>query len=74
MHKLAYLVLKSISKTKFVKFFCPCMIEHMIYIKMVTNVTQTLHQNVTNITKQNIASKVIPNDKISYDEQTKYMK
>ena len=32
----------------------------MIYIKNVTNVTQTLHQNVTNVTKQNIASKEIP--------------
>ena len=31
----------------------------MIYIKNVTNVTQTLHQNVTNMTKQNKASKEI---------------
>ena len=46
-------------QTKIVKLFCPCMIEHMIYINHETNVTQTLHQNVTNETKQNIASKEI---------------
>ena len=56
-HKFVTWYLRSISKTKIVKLFCPCMSEHMIYIKNVTNVTQTLHQNVTNVTKQNIASK-----------------
>ena len=48
----------------------PCMSEHMIYIKNVTNVTQTLHQNVTNVTKQNIASKEI----LTIEFHTKYMK
>ena len=52
------------------KFFCLCMSEHMIYIKNVTNVTKTLHQNVTNVTKQNIASKEIP----TIEFHTKYMK
>ena len=42
----------------------------MIYIKNVTNVTQTLHQNVTNVTKQNIASKKI----LTIEFHTKYMK
>ena len=42
----------------------------MIYIKNVTNVTQTLHQNVTNVTKQNIASKEI----LTIEFHTKYMK
>ena len=46
------------------------MSEHMIYIKNVTNVTQTLHQNVTNVTKQNIASKEI----LTIEFHTKYMK
>ena len=46
------------------------MSKHMIYIKNVTNVTQTLHQNVTNVTKQNIASKKNPDDRI----HTKYTK
>ena len=46
------------------------MSEHMIYIKHVTNVTQTLHQNVTNVTKQNIASKEI----LTIEFHTKYMK
>ena len=36
------------------------MSEHMIHTKNVTNVTQSLHQNITNVTKQNIASKEIP--------------
>ena len=52
------------------KLFCPCMSDHMIYIKNVTNVTQTLHQNVTNVTKQNIASKEI----LTIKFHTKYMK
>ena len=69
-HQFVTWYLRSISKTKIVKFFCPCMSEHMIYIKNVTNVTQTLHQNVTNVTKQNIASKEIP----TIDFHTKYMK
>ena len=43
----------------------------MIYIKNVTNVAQTLHQNVTNyVTKQNIASKEI----LTIEFHTKYMK
>ena len=46
------------------------MSEHMIYVKNVTNVTQTLHQNVTNVTKQNIASKEI----LTIEFHTKYMK
>ena len=47
------------------------MSEHVIYnIKNVTNVTQTLHQNVTNVTKQNIASKEI----LTIEFHTKYMK
>ena len=62
--------LRSISKTKTVKFFCPCMSEHMIYIKNVTNVTKTLHQNVTNVSKQNIAFKEIP----TIEFHTKYRK
>ena len=44
------------------------MSEHMIYIKNVTNVTQTLHQHVTNVTKQNIASKEI----LTIEFHTKY--
>ena len=44
-HQFVTWYLRSISKTKIVKLFCPCMSEHMIYIKNVTNVTQTLHQN-----------------------------
>ena len=58
-HQFVTWYVRSISKTKIVKLFCPCMNEHMIYIKNVTNVTQTLQQNVTNVTKQNIASKEI---------------
>ena len=71
-HKLVFVTwyLRSISKTKIVKFFCPCMSEHVIYIKNVTNVTQTLHQNVTNVTKQNIASREI----LMIEFHTKYMK
>ena len=42
----------------------------MIYIKNVTKVTKTLHQNVTNVTKQNTASKEIP----TIEFHTKYMK
>ena len=68
-HQFVTWYLICISKTKIVKFFCPCMSEHMIYIKNVTNVTQTLHQNVTNVTKQNIASKEIP----MREFHTKYM-
>ena len=45
-HQFVTWYLRSTSKTKLVKLFCPCMSEHMIYIKNVTNVTQTLHQNV----------------------------
>ena len=66
-HQFVTWYLRSISKTKIVKLFCPCMSEHMIYIKNVTNVTQTLHQNVTNVTKQNIASKEILTNRISYE-------
>ena len=69
-HQFVTWYLRSISKTKIVKLFCPCMSEHMIYIKNVTNVTQTLHQNVTNVTKQNIASKEI----LTIEFHTKYMK
>ena len=69
-HQFVTWYLRSISETKIVKFFCPCMSEHMIYIKNVTNVTQTLHQNVTNVTKQNIASKEI----LTIEFHTKYMK
>ena len=61
-HQFVTWYLRSISKTKIAKLFCPCMSEHMIFIKNVTNVTQAvpwLHQNVTNVTKQNIASKEI---------------
>ena len=68
-HQFLTWYLRSISKTKIVKLFCPCMSEHMIYIKNVTNVTQTLHQNVTNMTKQNIASKEI----LTIEFHTKYM-
>ena len=69
-HQFFTWYLRSISKTKIVKLFCPCMSEHMIYIKNVTNVTQTLHQNVANVTKQNIASKEI----LTIEFHTKYMK
>ena len=69
-HQFVTWYLRSISKTKIVKPFCPCMSEHMIYIKNVTNVTQTLHQNVTNVTKQNIASKEI----LTIEFHMKYMK
>ena len=69
-HQFVTWYLRSISKTKIVKLFCPCMSEHMIYIKNVTNVTQTLHQNVTNVTKQNIAYKEI----LTIEFHTKYMK
>ena len=69
-HQFVTWYLRSISKTKIVKFFCPCMSEHMIYIKNVTNVTKMLHQNVTNVTRQNIASKEIP----TIEFHTKYMK
>ena len=68
-HQFVTWYLRSISKTKIVKLFCPCMSEHMIYIKNVTNVTHTLHQNVTNVTKQNIASKEI----LTIEFHTKYM-
>ena len=43
------------------------MSEHMLYIKNATNVTETLHQNVRNMNKQNIASKRNPDDKLSYE-------
>ena len=69
-HQFVTWYLRSISKTKIVKLFCPCMSEHMIYFKNVTNVTQTLHQNVTNETKQNIASKEI----LTIEFPTRYMK
>ena len=69
-HQFVTWYLRSISKTKIVKLFCPCMSEHMIYIKNVTNVTQTLQQNVANVTKQNIASKEI----LTIEFHTKYMK
>ena len=69
-HQFVTWYLRSISKTKIVKLFCPCISEHMIYIKNVTNVTQTLHENVTNVTKQNIASKEI----LTIEFHTKYMK
>ena len=66
-HQFVTWYLRSISKTS---FFCPCMSEHMIYNKNVTNVTQTLHQNVTNVTKQNIASKEI----LTIEFHTKHIK
>ena len=69
-HQFVTWYLRSISKTNIVKLFYPCMSEHMIYIKNVTNVTQRLHQNVTNVTKQNIASKEI----LTIEFYTKYMK
>ena len=69
-HQFVTWYLRSISKTKIVKFFYPCMSEHVIYLKNVTNVTQTLHQNVTNVNKQNIASKEI----LMIEFHTKYMK
>ena len=69
-HQFVTWYLRSISKTKIVKLFNPCMSEHMTYIKNVTNVTQMLHQNVTNVTKQNIASKEI----LTIEFHTKYMK
>ena len=50
-------------------FFCPCMSEHMIYSTNVTNVTKTLHQNVTYVTKQNIA----PKEFLMREFHTKYM-
>ena len=43
---------------------------HNFYIKNVTKVTQTLQQNVTNMTKQNIKSKEIP----TIEFHRKYMK
>ena len=58
-HQFVTWYLRSISKTKIVKLFCPCMSEHMIYIK-----------NVTNMTKQNTASKEI----LTIEFHTKYMK
>ena len=67
---VCYLVLEKYFQNKIVKLFCPCMSEHMIYIKNVTNVTQTLHQNVANVTKQNIASKEI----LTIEFHTRYMK
>ena len=69
-HQFVTWYLRSISKTKIVKFFCPCTSGHMIYIKNVTNVTKTLHQNVANVTKQNIASKEI----LTIEFHTKYTK
>ena len=69
-HQFVTYYLRSISKTKIVKLFCPCMSEHMIFIKNVTNVTQALHQNVTNVTKQNIASTEI----LTIEFHSKYMK
>ena len=69
-HQFVTWYLRSISKTQIVRLFCPCMSEHMIFIKNVTNVTQALHQNVTNVTKQNIASKEI----LTIEFHTKYMK
>ena len=69
-HQFVTWYLRSISKTKIVKLFCPCMSEYMIYIKNVKNVAQMLHQNVTNVTKQNIASKEI----LMIEFHTKYIK
>ena len=46
------------------------MSEHMLYIKNVAIVAQTPHQNITNVTKQNIASKEIP----MMEFHTKYVK
>ena len=69
-HQFVTWYLRSISKTKIVELFCPCMSQHIIYIKNVTNVTQTLHQNVTNVTQQNTASKEI----LTIEFHTKYMK
>ena len=43
------------------------MSEHMIYIKNVTNVTQTLHQNVTDVTQTKYCIKRNPDDRISYE-------
>ena len=59
-HQFVTWNLRSIFQTKIVKFCCPCISEHMIYIQNVPNVTETLHQNVTNVTKQNFASYEIP--------------
>ena len=69
-HPFVTWFLRSISSTKIVKFFCPCMSEHVICIKNVTNVTKTLHQNVTNVTKHNKASTEIP----TIEFHKKYMK
>ena len=66
-HQFVTWYLRSISKTKIVKLFCPCMSEHMIYIKNVTNVTQTLHQNVTNGDQTKYCIKRNPDDRISYE-------
>ena len=68
-HQIVTWYLRSIYETKIVKFFCSCMSEHLIYVTNVTNVTRTLHQNVTNMTEQNIASKEIP----MREFHTKYM-
>ena len=39
-HKFVTWHLRNISRTKIVKFFWPCMSEHMIYIRNLTNVTE----------------------------------
>ena len=67
---ICLLVLEKYFQNKNCEVFLSCMSEHMIYIKNVTNMTKTLHQNVTNVTKQNIASKEIP----TIEFQTKCVK
>ena len=62
-HQFVTWYLRSISKTKIVKLFCPCMSEHMIYIKNVTNVTPKCHKR--DQTKYCI--KRNPDDRISYE-------
>ena len=62
-HQFVTWYLRSISKTKIVKLFCPCMSEHMIYIKNVPNVTPKCHKR--DQTKYCI--KRNPDDRISYE-------
>ena len=66
---VCYLVLAKFLPKKIV-IFCPGMSEHLMYVKNVTNLTKTLHQNVTNVTKQNVAPKEIP----TIEFHTKYVK
>ena len=69
-HQFVTWSLRSISKTKIVKLFCPCMSEHMILYQICHKRDPNVTPNVTNVTKQNIASKEI----LTIEFHTKYMK